>query len=482
MKRINECFDKRSYEEKVVQFGEGNFIRGFVDWIIDDMNKAGQFSGSVVVIQPRKKDRVKVLNEQKGLFTLYLNGIKNGEAVSKHSIISSISRGINTYSDYDEFMKVAENPHLRFVTSNTTEAGIVYEETDRLEDRPQSSFPGKLTAFLYHRYQVFNGDMERGLILLPCELIEKNGEKLRKTVLKLAKLWHLEEEFIKWIMEANTFCNTLVDRIVPGYPKDKIDEITKELGYEDKLVVEGEPFHLWVIEGPQWVKNEFPADKAGLNVLFVEDLNPYRTRKVRILNGAHTSMVPIAYLYGKDTVKEATEDPVVGKFILDAVYDEIIPTLELPKEELQDFAQSVMERFKNPFIKHYLLSISLNSMSKFKTRVLPSILQYQRLNNKLPNRLVFSLAALIAFYRGEREGARIDLKDDRDILELYETLWGTYDGTRQSLEKLVEKVLGYDKNWEMDLNKIDGLHQQVTDDLEMILDKGMQEAVKTFQW
>lgn len=480
MKKINECFEKKSYREKVLQFGEGNFIRSFVDWIIDNMNKTVNFNGSVVVIQPRKKDRVKVLNEQEGLFTLYLNGIKNGKAISEHSIINSLSRGINTYSDYDEFLKVAENPDLRFITSNTTEAGIIYEEKDRLEDRPQISFPGKLTAFLYHRYQIFGGNMEKGFIFLPCELIEKNGEKLKEIILKLAKLWNLEEGFIKWINEANTFCNTLVDRIVPGYPKDKIQEITKELGYEDKLVVEGEQFHLWVIQGPKWVKNEFPADKAGLNVLFVDDLTPYRTRKVRILNGAHTSMVPVAYLYGKDTVKEAVEDPIIGKFIQDTVYDEIIPTLELPKKELQGFAQAVMDRFKNPFIKHYLMSISLNSMSKFKTRVLPSILQYQRINNRLPNRLVFSLAALIAFYRGERDGVRIDLKDDGDILALYQNLWAIYDGTRESLEKIVEEVLGYEKNWEMNLNKIDRMHQQTTDYLEMIIKKGMQEAVQTF--
>ena len=478
MKKINECFEKKSYSEKVLQFGEGNFIRAFVDWMIDDMNKADNFNGSVVVIQPREKDRVKVLNEQDGLFTLYLNGIKNGEVVSEHSIISSISRGINTYTDYDEFLKVAENPELRFITSNTTEAGIVYEEKDRLQDRPQSSFPGKLTAFLYHRYQIFNGNMEKGFIFLPCELIEKNGEELKKIILKLAKLWNLEEGFIEWINEANTFCNTLVDRIVPGYPQDKIEDIRRELGYEDKLVIEAEQFHLWVIEGPQWVRDEFPADKTGFNVLFVDDLTPYRTRKVRILNGAHTAMVALAYLYGKDTVKDAIEDSIIGKFIEDAVYDEIIPTLELPKNELENFAQAVMDRFKNPFIKHFLMSISLNSMSKFKTRVLPSILQYQKINNKLPKRLVFSLAALIAFYKGERDGVRIDLKDDADILSLYQNLWATYDGTRQSLEQIVEVVLGYDKNWEMNLNMIDDLHQQVTYYLEMILYKGMQQALQ----
>lgn len=480
MKKINECFKKKIYTEKILQFGEGNFIRSFVDWIVDEMNEANYFNGSVVVILPRNNDKVKVLNEQNGLFTLYLNGIKSGEAISEHSIISSISRGINTYTDYDEFLKVAENPELRFITSNTTEAGIVYEENDRLEDRPQSSFPGKLTAFLYHRYQAFNGDKEKGFVFLPCELIDKNGEKLKEIIIKLSRVWNLEEGFIEWINEANTFCNTLVDRIVPGYPKDKIEDITKELGYEDKLLVEGEQFHLWVIEGPQWVKEEFPADKAELNVLFVDDLTPYRTRKVRILNGAHTAMVPVSYLYGKDTVKEAVEDEVLGKFIQDAIYDEIIPTLELSKKELHDFAKAVLDRFKNPFIKHYLMSISLNSMSKFKTRVLPSILQYQRINNTLPKRLVFSFAALIAFYKGDRDGEKIDLKDDEDILALYNNLWSNYDGTRQGLKDIVEEVLGYVKTWEMDLNKVEGLSQQVIDYLEVILEKGMKEAVQIF--
>ncbi|MDW5299354.1 MAG: tagaturonate reductase [Sedimentibacter sp.] len=480
MNKIDECYKKKYYPEKVLQFGEGNFIRSFVDWIIDEMNKTENFNGSVVVIQPRNNDSIKILNEQNGLFTLYLNGIKNGEAISEHSIINSISRGINTYSDYDEFLKVAENPELKFITSNTTEAGIVYEEKDRLEDRPQSSFPGKLTAFLYHRYQIFNGNKKSGFIFLPCELIDKNGEKLKEIILKLARLWNLGKGFTEWINEANTFCNTLVDRIVPGYPRNKIEKITKELGYEDRLLVEGEQFHLWVIEGPQWVKEEFPADKAGLNVLFVDDLTPYRTRKVRILNGAHTSMVPVSYLYGKDTVKEAVEDTVIGKFIQDTIYTEIIPTLKLSEKELKDFAQDVLDRFKNPFINHYLMSISLNSMSKFKTRVLPSILQYQKTYNSLPKRLVFSLAALIAFYKGDRDGVQIDLKDDEDIIALFKRLWANYDGTRQGLENLVEEVLGYVKNWEMDLNRVDNLCRQVTDYLEVILEKGMQEAVKTF--
>ncbi|MFT9498145.1 tagaturonate reductase [Anaerosolibacter sp.] len=481
MKKINDVYEKKNRVEKVLQYGEGNFLRAFVDWTVYEMNKTTDFNGSVAVVQPLKNGLVEMLNQQECLYTLYLNGIKNGEVVSEHNIIDVVSRGINPYEQYDEYLRTANNPDLRFIVSNTTEAGIVFDENDKLEDNPQNSFPGKLTSLLYHRYNTFNGDKGKGFIIIPCELIDKNGEKLKEVILKYADLWNLEESFITWIHEANTFCNSLVDRIVPGYPKEKIDEIRKELGYDDNLVVEGEPFHLWVIEGPQWVKNEFPADQAGLNVLFVDDLTPYRTRKVRILNGAHTSMVPVAYLYGKDTVRESVEDDIMGQFIKNTIFDEIIPTLELSKEELMDFADAVIDRFRNPFIKHYLMSISLNSMSKFKTRVLPSILQYKDLMDGLPNRLVFSLAALIAFYKGERNGVAIDLKDDEDIIELYKNLWSAYDGSRNGLEKLVEAVLGYEKNWEIDLNTVEGLHQKVTDYLELILEKGMKDAVDNFE-
>ncbi|AOT68573.1 tagaturonate reductase [Geosporobacter ferrireducens] len=480
MKKIQETHEKKRYPEKILQIGEGNFLRAFVDWMVFKINHEAGFNGSVVVVQPLKEGMVEKLEEQNGLYTLYLNGIKNGEVVSEHSIIDVISRTINPYVQFDEYLQTAKNPELRFVVSNTTEAGISFDENDKLEDRPQNSFPAKLTAFLYQRYKAFNGDQTKGLIFIPCELIDKNGVKLKEIILKYAKLWNLEDSFINWIHAANTFCNSLVDRIVPGYPKEKIEEIRKELRYEDNMVVEAEPFHLWVIEGPQWVKDEFPADQAGLDVLFVEDLTPYRTRKVRILNGAHTSMVPVAYLYGKDTVREAIEDPVVGKFVKDTIFEEIIPTLELSKEELVNFAGAVIDRFKNPFIKHYLMSISLNAMSKFKTRVLPSILQYKESKNLLPSRLVFSLAALIGFYRGDRAGTAIELKDDAEILELYKNLWSAYDGSRLGLEKLVEQVLAYEKVWEMDLNEVDGLQKQVTDYLALIMEKGMEEAVKDF--
>lgn len=470
--------DYKQYPERIIQFGDGNFLRAFTDWIVHKMNEELDFNSGILVVGPRKNDRVYQLNNQDGLYTLLLKGIEKGRLIDEKIVINSITRGIHTYRDYDEYLRVAENPDIRFMISNTTEAGIAYDCEDRLEDRPQKSFPGKVAAFLYRRYRHFNGDKTKGLIFLPCELIDKNGEKLKEIILRLAKDWKLEEDFIRWIKEANLFYNTLVDRIVPGYPKERSERIQIELGYEDKFLVEGEHFHLWVIEGPKEIREEFPADKIGLNVLFVDDLTPYRTRKVRILNGAHTAMVPVAYLYGLDTVREAVDDEVVGEFIKSLIFDEIVPTMDFPKEESEGFAADVLDRFRNPFIKHYLMSIALNSMSKFETRLLPSILDYIERNGKLPEKLVFSLAALIRFYKGERKGEKIDLADNPEYLEMFSELWGNYDGTKDNLGQIVEKVLGLDGLWKMDLNQIEGLKALVTGYLIDIEKKGIEYAVK----
>ncbi|WP_462413044.1 tagaturonate reductase [Neobacillus sp. Marseille-QA0830] len=470
--------DALRYPEKVLQFGEGNFLRAFVDWQIDVLNKEADFNGSVVIVQPLGQGMVEKLKEQDGLYTLYLQGMKEGKAVREHTTITSVSRGINLFTEYDKYLELAANPELRFIFSNTTEAGIAFAEGDRLEDRPQSSYPGKLTAFLYQRYQAFNGDKEKGLIIIPCELIDRNGEKLKQIVLQYAELWNLGEGFVEWLEEGNTFCCSLVDRIVPGFPRDNIEEITEELGYKDDLVVVGEQFHLWVIEGPQWIREEFPAHKAGLNTLFVDDMTPYRTRKVRILNGAHTAMTPVSYLYGLDTVADAVDHEVVGQYIKELVYEEIIPTLDLPLDELNSFASAVLDRFRNPFVQHFLMSIALNSMSKFTTRDLPSLLEYINRKQALPRKLVFSLAALIAFYKGKRGEEDIKLADDQDILELFAEQWGGYDGTIESVESIVKNVLAFEKNWEMDLNQVAGLTEAVTKDLFDILTKGMQQAVQ----
>jgi tagaturonate reductase len=468
----------REYPEKVLQFGEGNFLRAFVDWMFHKLNKKAGFNGSVVVVQPIDKGMVNLLNEQDGLYTLYLRGLKNGKAESIYETIDVISRGINPYDDFDAYLKTAENPDMRYVISNTTEAGITFDKKDKLTDTPPHSFPAKLTVWLHHRYTTFNGDNSKGVHIIPCELIEKNAENLKRVILKLADKWNLDKGFVNWLETACTFNNTLVDRIVPGYPGERMTEITAELGYEDKQVVEGEPFHLWVIEASDGLQQELPFPSIGLDVLYVNDITPYRTRKVRILNGAHTTLVPVAYLYGMDTVREAVEDPVTGDFLKDAIYKEIIPTLDLPKEELEQFASEVTERFRNPYIKHQLMSIALNSWSKFETRVLPSILEYKKRKGTIPQHLAFSLAATIAFYKGKRGEQTIALNDDAGNLELLKNAWAKSDGSDASVKNVVTEVLGYQKNWKMDLNQAEGLNEAVTRHLINIEKYGVKKAIE----
>ena len=464
--------EANTYTERILQFGEGNFLRAFANWMIQQMNTKADFDGGVVVVQPIEQGLVKVLNDQDGLYTLYLNGIKNGKAISEHQVIDCIQRGINPYQEFDAYTANAENPDLRFVISNTTEAGINYDAADKLQDAPQKSFPGKLTALLHKRFKHFGGASEKGLIIIPCELIDRNGDNLKKIILQYAEDWNLGVAFVQWINEDNIFCNTLVDRIVPGYPKDKMDSITEALGYKDNLVVEGEQFHLWVIEGPKSVKEEFPADACGLNVVFTDNMQPYRTRKVRILNGAHTTLVPVGYLYGIDKVRESLEDPVVGSFLKDAIFEEICPTLDLPDEELKQFSNDVLDRFRNPYLEHALMSISLNSISKYKTRVLPSVLEFINSKNALPKRLLFSLAALIAFYKGDRNGEHIALKDDQKVLDFFAEQW-----VSNISHTVVKNVLANTDFWGCDLTEIKGMQELVANYLENILYKGMNEAL-----
>lgn len=474
--------------ERVIQFGEGNFLRAFVDWMFHQMNKQNLFNGRVVVVQPIAQGLVDRLNEQDGLYTLILRGLKDGKPTELKEIISSISRGINPYTQWDEYLKCAENPDIEFVISNTTEAGISYDKNDSLNKKPPISYPGKLTAYLYHRFNHFKGDQTKGMVIIPCELIDRNGDNLKKIILQLSDDWSLPEEFKKWIKDNNIFLNTLVDRVVTGYPKDEIEDILNYLGYEDGLVDTGELFHLWVIEGPKELSERLPFTKAGLNVLWTDDMAPYRTRKVRILNGAHTSSVPAAFLYGLETVGEMMDHEVLGKFARQVIYDEIIPSINLDKNMLTEFADSVVERFQNPYIQHYLISILLNSSSKFKTRVLPSIIEYQQLYSKLPEKLTFSLAALISVYKdGKVEGsemkARRDkgefiMKDDLWALEFFEKTWSEFDGSKEAAKKVAETVLANSKMWEQDLNNIDGLTDKVADYLYQITNDGIKATVE----
>lgn len=463
---------------RVLQFGEGNFLRAFVDWIIHRMNKELDFGAGVAVVQPIAQGLVNLFNEQDGLYTLYLNGLKNGQVVSEHERIECIQRSIDPYLDFGAYLREAENPDLRFIISNTTEAGITFDEKDTMDAAPPASFPAKLTVFLYHRYTRFRGAADKGCIIIPCELIDRNGDKLLTCIEQYADLWDLGDAFINWLEKNCIFCNTLVDRIVPGYPRDRIESIWEELGYRDQLVSEGEQFHLWVIEAPQRVAEEFPANQAGLNVLFTDDMAPYRTRKVRILNGAHTSMVPVAYLHGIETVREAVEDDLIGPYIKKLVFEEIIPTLDLPEEELISFANDVLDRFRNPFIKHYLISIALNSTSKFKTRVLPSLLEFKERTGKLPRHIVFALAALIRFYKGEIAGAQIPLSDDVDRIEFLQGLWHLFDQKDIDLAGLVGAVLKREDYWDEDLRAVEGLQTLTTIFLGRILDGGIKEGLK----
>lgn len=381
-------------KERIIQFGEGGFLRSFVDMFVNIMNEKGLFDGKVVVVQPIEKGLVNVLNEQGGVYHQYLRGIENGEVINSMTEVHSISRGINPYTDYAAYLELAHNPDMRFIVSNTTEAGIEYLGTERLDDGPPKSFPAKLTALLHERYKAGLP----GFIILCCELIDHNADFLREYVLKYAELWGLGEGFKTWIERENCFCNTLVDRICTGYPRDEAEELCRQLGCEDRLINTAEIFHLWVIEGDH--EDELPLKKAGINVIWTSDVTPYKKRKVRILNGAHTSMVLAARLYGLSTVGECLNDDTVRAFLKKALDEEIIPTLGSTDEDVT-FGSAVLERFSNPFVKHQLLSIALNSVSKFKARVLPAILEYREKYGRLPKCLTMSLAALIAFYRTE---------------------------------------------------------------------------------
>ena len=390
--------------EKFIQFGEGKFLRGFIDWIIQFTNEASEFNASVVVVQPTRPGMCDLLEAQGCTYTHIPRGMVNGKAVSEPKKIDVISRTVKPYDHWDAYLKLAENPDFRFFVSNTTEAGIAFNGSDLPENAPEVTFPAKVALLLKKRWELGL----KGFIFLPCELIDRNGDKLKQYILDYARLWGWEDGFARWIETDNVFCCTLVDRIVTGFPQGEA------LGIDDPLLNTSEYFHLWVIEGPACVAEEFPFRKAGLNIIVTDNMEPYRTRKVRILNGAHTSMIPYALLEGIETVGACMADKSMRAFVEGVIYEEVIPTLDLPEQELLDYAHDVFERFENPFIRHLCADISLNSVSKFKVRVLPSLLEYIKRKNCLPKRLVFSLAKLIEFYK---TGTPKDLPEIMDFMK-----------------------------------------------------------------
>lgn len=468
--------------ERVLQFGEGNFLRAFVDYFIDMLNEKTGFNSKVVLCQPIAPGLADKINEQEGLYTLYLRGFQDGAKVNKKRIISCVSRCLNPYNDFEEVLKCAENPDLRYITCNTTEAGIAYDPSCRFTDVPASSYPGKLTQFLYRRFQTFGSETGKGFVILSCELIDNNGKELEKCVLQYAAQWELGDDFMNWIREENLFCSTLVDRIVTGYPRSEADSINEENGYIDNLIDTGEIFGFWVIEGPESLKEELPFEKAGLPVLITDDHKPYKQRKVRILNGAHTSFVLGAYLAGQDIVRDCMNDEVICGFMNKTIYDEIIPTLTLPKEELEEFAASVTERFKNPFIDHALLSISLNSTSKWKARVMPSLKGYLEKTGTLPKCITASFAFYLAFYRGQelkedgfhavRGNDEYLINDDRAVLEFFNA------HKQDDAAALTHAVCTNTDFWGEDLSKLPGFEESVAQTLKAIEENGTYEVMK----
>lgn len=448
--------------------------------MIQELNNAGVYNGNVAVVQPQPFGRVNELAKQDGLYTVIQEGVQNGEFISQSQIIDIISEFVDPYADYLSYLKLAEIETLEFIISNTTEAGIVLDESDSIAATPPHTFPGKVLAFLYHRYRHFNGDRSKGLYIVPCELIDNNGDELHRCVKRLAEIHQLEDEFMVWLEEANTFTNTLVDRIVPGYPAKRVDEFTNQFGYIDHNMVLGEVFHLWVIEDRNGISSVLKGEEAGLNILFTKDIKPYKIRKVRILNGLHTLMVPVAYLNGIDTVGETMNDELMLAYLNKTVEDEMIPATEhyLTQEELHQFAKEVYDRFNNPRVRHELMSIALNSTAKFKSRLLPTALDYIERYGEFPKYIAFSLASLLVFFRGKRGDESIALQDDQSFLTLYATLWNQYEEGSITISEMVTQFLGMVDHWEQDLNKIPGLTKYVTQTVENILNNGMNDALK----
>lgn len=478
-----ELISKNIYKKperpvKIMQFGEGNFLRAFVDWIIQCLNDDGAINAGVAVVQPMPFGRVKELSEQDGLYTLRLEGIDNGEKVKKSRVIDVISDLINPFEQYEHYLSYGESEDLQIIISNTTEAGIAVDPTDTDFTKCPKSYPGKLLALLKRRYDHFKGDMGKGLAIIPCELIDNNGDELYRCLTELAEINKMDAKFIEWLQKANHFTSTLVDRIVPGYPRNEIEDIQKETGYIDNNVVKGEIFHLWVLKKEAYVQKIFPADSTGLNVIFADSIKPYKQRKVKILNGSHTAMVPVAYLCGIDTVGEAVNDGVIGKYVRDFVFDEVNPTIDLPQDQMVAFANSVIERYKNPYIRHELMSIALNSTTKFRTRLLPTLEDYIRITGKLPQHLLFSFAAIVEFHKGVRGSEKIALNDDPAYLEHWAKLWAEFNG---DYSVLATRALGWKEAWGVDMNT---LHPELTATVAKYLQamdtKGMRAAVECF--
>lgn len=473
--------DDAPYTERVLQFGDGNFLRAFLDWQLDILNEHTDLDAGVVAVKPRSNAPDAGLNRQQGLYTVLEQGLDDdGRVVRRYRRIRSLNRVLSARHQFEQVLALAHRPELRWVISNTTEAGIRVDADDRFEQQPPASFPAKLTRWLYERYRHFAGAPDKGVILLPCELIDHNGRALLAAVLEYVKLWRLEAGFADWLRRHNHFCSTLVDRIVSGFPAEEAAAHWRQLGYRDEYLVCAEPFHLLVIEGPDWLARELRLDQLpperALNIRIVADVTPYKERKVALLNGGHTALVPVAFLCGLNTVGEAMADAGLATFVEGLLREEIQPLLAQPQDELSAFVRSTLTRFANPYLHHALSAIALNGMSKFIARLLPSLLAYRQRHDALPGRLCLALAALLAFYRGERPEGPYPLQDEPVWLARHERLWADWREERMPLPELVRQWLSAGE-WGRDLTSVPGLVDRVSNELELILQQGMRAAL-----
>lgn len=484
-------FPSSSYPERVLQVGEGNFLRGFLDWMFFEMNKAGEFKGRVVALQPTPRGKVvPKLKRQDCLYTLIQRGISQGTAVENIDVIDSISRGINPYTEWDEALKVAEAPDIEFVFSNTTEAGLQYVDESFDEAASPLSFPGKLVSLLYHRYKFYNGEKDRGWIIIPCELVENNGVVLKELCKKNSSNWGLPASFWTWVENECKFCNTLVDRIVPGFPRGEEEQLEEKFGYQDELMTVAEPYHLFVIDGPAEIQEKLPFKKAGLNVYF-DDISSYRELKVKLLNAPHTLLASCGVLYGVETVREGIKDDLLGSFIVHAMIEEICPTLQpKEKERSSQYINDIIDRFSNPFLHHRLLDISLNGYSKYRTRVMPSLLAFKEAEGVYPKRLAFSLAALTSFYQvveedkeankffGQGPNGKYEIRDSHEVITKFREFWQKYDGTMEYTTKLVKELVVTDLLEEKTLTEAEGLSIVIAKLIMMIQELGIKKALE----
>ena len=464
-----------------MQFGTGAFLRGFVEYFIDAANRAGKFGGSIVAVSSTESGRDELVNEQDGLFTLLVQGIEHGNAIRDFRVVSSLSRSISASKDWNAVLDVARNPDIELVFSNTTEVGIVFDATDSISLLPPRSFPGKLTAFLYERARHFDYAPDKGLVVLPCELIEDNGDQLREVVLALCAHWHLEKQFVDWLGRNVAFCNTLADRIVSGTPPgSQLEELSELLGYRDALLTICEPYRLFAIQTADHLEDSLGFAAGDDGVLLAEDVHPYRERKVRVLNGAHSILVPAALLSGCETVFDAVRHETVGEFLRFTMFDEIVPSLDVPGAQL--FATQVLERFSNPFIEHSLFDITLHGTEKFRVRVVPSIVAFSEKTGRAPTGLAFGFAALLLFMRGDLQAARraggfVVPRDDKG--EQIAAAWQNCDASESKpLSSLVNSICADRSLWGVDLRAVPGFAEIVSEHLAAMVRLGVRGALE----